>query len=191
MAPLYAAAAKKNAAAEGAAILYEDEATFRKDPTLYQTWAPIGFQPQVPTTGSREACKVFGAVNPYTARFHYRMDCAVFNAQTYVLFLEQLAREYYPQKIHVISDNASYHKKEEVWDFVREQHGRIALHFLPPYSPELNPVERTWHHVRMQATHNRYFVTLEELAATLKRVFRNIQIWPEQIAGYMAPFINN
>jgi transposase len=188
MAPLHPTQAKKNAFAERAEILYEDEASYRKDPTLYQTWSRVGSQPEIPTTGSRESCKVFGAVNLYTAQLNYR-TAEVFNTETYVYFLDYLLRVYHPRKIFLIVDNASYHKNEDVWDLLREARGKLRLWFLPPYSPELNGIERVWHHVRMQGTHNRYFETLEELRKSLRRVFSSIQASPSQIRGYLAPFI--
>jgi len=188
MAALHLSTAKKNAQKEGAAILYEDEASFRKDPTLYQTWARIASQPEVPTTGSRESCKVFGAVNLFNAKFTYHMD-TVFNADTYISFLDQVYSAYYPRKVWLINDNASYHKKAEVWDFVRSTRGFLKLYFIPPYSPSLNAIERIWHHVRMEATHNRYFETLEELRLVLRRTFASIRARPHQIEGYLYPFI--
>jgi transposase len=186
---LHVSTAKKNARGEGAAVLFEDEATFRKDPTLYQTWAKVASQPEIPTTGGRESCKVFGAVHLFTGRFTYGMD-TVFNAQTFVGFLERIVRSYYPRKVYLILDNASYHKKEEVWAFVRAEHGQLFLYFIPPYSPELNAIERVWHYVRIGATHNRYFESLWELDTSLRHTFRSIQSRPSQITGYLHPFIS-
>ena len=60
---------------------------------------------------------------------------------------------------------------------------------MPPYCPELNATERLWHHVRMSGTHNRYFSDKDELDNTLTRVFRSMQSDPEQIMGYVQPFI--
>ena len=59
---------------------------------------------------------------------------------------------------------------------------------LPPYSPDLNAVERLWHHTRLTGTHNRYFEDIDELNGTLTRVFRSMQRRPEQIHGYLQPF---
>jgi transposase len=113
----------------------------------------------------------------------------VFNAETFLRFLDQLLGIYFPQKIYLIIDNASYHKKEEVWDLVRAARGYLRLCFLPPYSPELNAIERVWHHVRLYATHNRYFDQLEELRMSLIRRFKSIQSFPNQIRGFLDPFI--
>lgn len=131
--------------------------------------------------------KLFGAVELYTARFQYHR-AAVFNAETYLDFLEQLARRYYPKRTHLIHDNASYHKDEGVVDWFKGNGSWLAVHPLPAYSPELNAVERIWHHTRVKGTHNRYFVNESELVGTLNRVFRDIQNHPNHICGYLQPF---
>lgn len=181
-------AIKRVVRAEGAVLLFVDEASFRQDPTLYRTWARTGQQPQVPTTGQRNTQKFFGGVSLYNGHFSYRHD-VVFNAQTYILFLERLLKRYFPRKIHSIHDNASYHKKEEVKLWFKDNRRHFQAHELPPYSPELNAIERIWHHVRMEATHDRYFPTVTELVQTVTSSFRDIQRWPSLIYGYLAPFI--
>lgn len=179
---------KRRVQSEGAALLFEDEASFRQDPTLYQTWARVGKQPLIPTTGQRNTQKIFGAINLYGSRFIYHQE-AVFNAATYWPFLEHIVRAHFPQKCHVIHDNASYHKDADVVLWAAEHRAYMELHRLPPYSPDLNATERIWHHVRMTATHNRYFPQPDELRRTLRATFCSIQRRPEQIRGYLAPFI--
>lgn len=188
MAPLYLSKPKKKARAKKAALIFEDEASFRQDSTLYSTWARQGCQPEVPVTGQRKSVKIFGCVELFTAKFVYHRD-TVFNAETYLVFLEQIARRYYPQPVILIQDNASYHKDKNVWLWFSENRKWLEVHNLPPYSPEFNATERIWHHTRITGTHNRYFATEQELVSTLICVFRQMQHSPEQITGYLQPFI--
>ena len=60
---------------------------------------------------------------------------------------------------------------------------------LSPYSPQFNPTERLWQHTRKNGTHNRSFLTVDELARTLTRVFRDMQSKPETISAYLQPFL--
>src|SRR5216684_3663087 len=69
---------------------------------------------EVPVTGERKNVKILGAIELWRTRFDYRQD-TVFNATTYLGFLEQLARRYRRQGAILIQDNASYHKDAEVW----------------------------------------------------------------------------
>lgn len=141
----------------------------------------------MPVTGQRKSVKVFGCVEVQSARFLYHRD-TVFNAATYLDFLEQVARAYYPRPVFWIQDNASYHKDREVYAWFADQQKWWATFLLPPYAPELNAEEQIWRHTRLAGTHNRYFVTVDELDETLTRVFRSIQHNPHQIKGYLQPF---
>ena len=187
MAPVHIPQAKKGAIENHGAMVFTDEASFRQDSTLYQTWARRGRQPQVPVTGQRKSIKILGAVEIFTARFYYHRD-EVFNAPTYLGFLDHVASKFYPGKTILIQDNASYHKDRDVYGWFAENRNWLEVHQLPPYSPELNPMERLWHHTRKEGTHNRYFVTVQEEYDTLVRVFRSMQKQPSQIRGYLRPF---
>ena len=135
--------------------------------------------------------KVFGAINLQKAKFIYRRD-TVFNAKTYQVFLEQMARtcrRSRTKRIHLIQDNASYHKDKEVWAWFKENRSWLEVHQLPAYCPEFNATERLWHHTRITGTHNRYFETEEKLLETLTCVFEGMQKYPDQIKGYLKPFL--
>jgi transposase len=169
------------------ALIFTDEASFRQDSTLHATGSRVGCPAQVPVTGERKNVKVFGAVELWRARFDYRRD-TVFNAATYLGFLEQLARRYRRQGAILMQDNASYHKDTEVWAWFRSNRHWLEVHQLPSYSPELHPTERLWQHTRKNGTHNRFFRSLDELLATLTRVFGEMQSHPQLIQPYLLPF---
>lgn len=143
----------------------------------------------MPVTGQRKSIKIFGAVEVREARFHYHRD-SVFNAHTYLSFLDQLAHVYYGHPTFLIQDNASYHKDRTVWAWFKKNRWWLEVTNLPPYAPEFNATERLWHHTRITGTHNRYFATEDELLTTLTRVFRGMQRNPTEICGYLAPFYN-
>ena len=140
----------------------------------------MGCPPQVPVTGARKSVKIFGAIELWRARFNYRQE-TVFNAATYLGFLDQLARGYRRRGAILIQDNASYHKDREVWAWFQSNRHWLEVHQLPPYSPELNPTERLWQHTRKNGTHNRFFSGVDSLLATLKRVFEEMQSYPQMI----------
>ena len=115
---------------------------------MHATWAKRGHTPQIPITGHRKSVKIFGCINIHTADFTYHQD-HVFNAETYLNFLEQVAEKYCHQHIFYIQDNASYHKDKKVWQWFKDHRNRIEVYNLPPYSPEFNATETLWHHTRM------------------------------------------
>jgi len=132
--------------------------------------------------------KVFGCIELLSAKFLYRRD-KVFNGETYLDFLEQVARHYYPRPVFWIQDNASYHHDGRVLEWFTSNGSWWTVANLPPYSPELNAAEPLWHHTRITGTHNRYFAHEGELYQTLTRVFRSMQQRPDQIRGYLRPFL--
>ena len=150
----------------------------------------MGHPPEVPVTGERKSVKILGAVELYRPSFHYQRD-AVFNADTYLAFMEQrIAPRYRRQGALLVQDNASYHKDKEVWRWFAAQRHWLEVYQLPPYSPEFNPAERLWQHTRKNGTHNRYYINLGELEGTLRRVFGEMQADPDIIRPYLRPFLS-
>jgi hypothetical protein len=122
---------------------------------------------------TRKSVGYFGAVRLRDGRFVYRREADAFNGQTFWAFMKQVhqASGRTGRRVVVITDNAKYHHAilHRPW---REAHaGRFALDYLPPYSPELNPIERVWKLTRRRATHNRYFPALHEVVAAVEGEF--------------------
>ena len=172
-------------------IVYEDEASFRQTPTLARTWAPRGCQPEIPTRGERNTQKILGAVSVPDSKFIWHHQADYFNASTYLAFVEDVLLPGFYRKgrrIFLIQDNASYHKKPEVYDWFQKHRRHLEVFLLPPYSPEFNATERIWYHTRHAATHNRFFNSPTELCDALFTTFREIQKYPSKIAGLTKPF---
>jgi len=155
---------------------------------LHATWSRVGHPPEIPVTGARKSIKILGAIELWKARFHYQRDC-VFNAETYLAFLQRLARCYRRQGAILVHDNASYHKKPLVQSWVEANGHWLEVQHLPKYSPELNPTERLWQYTRKNGTHDRYFEDEGQLSNTLTRVFGEMQTYPELIRPSILPFL--
>jgi transposase len=152
----------------------------------------LNSQPKIPTTGKRNTQKVLGAVAIASARFVYRIQEEYFNHQTYVSYLQdvvlsQLYRRNH--RIYLIQDNASYHKKPETYEWFKANRRYIEVQCLPSYQPELNAIERLWHHTRTKATHNRFHETVESLRLSLHQTFDEMQKSRELIKGYLQPYL--
>jgi transposase len=96
-----------------------------------------------------------------------------FNAVTFERFLRRLWRVAAPSRrlIVVIADNAKYHHARLHADWRHQHAERFSLDFLPPYSPELNPIERVWKLTRRLCLHNRYFPILEMVIEAVEHQF--------------------
>jgi transposase len=143
----------------------EDEVHFQRHSSLIRMWSPRGQQPRVLSPSVRDKVGFFGALDLKTGRLLTR-EAPTFNAETFGDFVRYLLQSIHG-KIYLILDNARWHKAEALKELFCTNRGRIVRIFLPPYSPELNPVERVWRITRRQVTHNRYFQSNEDLKASL------------------------
>jgi transposase len=122
---------------------------------------------------TRQKAGYYGAVRLRDGKFFGQREADIFNADGFWHFLLDLhqAARVSGRKIVVISDKAKWHhaRLHQPW---REQVAAdFALHFLPPYSPELNPIERVWKLVRRLCLHNQYFGHLEDVIAAVEECF--------------------
>jgi transposase len=97
-------------------------------------------------------------------------EASVFNGDTFRNFLSYLINST-NNHILLILDRASYHRAKSLKPFLEQYQSRLTLIFLPPYSPELNSIERVWRITRRKVTHNRYFPTLIDLQTALTNQF--------------------
>jgi transposase len=115
---------------------------------------------------TRKSVACFGAVNLRTGVL-VKQHSPWFNAETFEAFLRLLLRHRAKGKrMVVLLDNAKYHHSRSLAPLRRKYRRALTLLYLPPYSPQFNPIERVWKLARRLATHNRYFATLDELLAT-------------------------
>jgi len=112
----------------------------------------------------------------------------VFNGYTFLGFLKVLVRRY-RSKLFLIIDNGPCHNLDaEGRAWLEANAHRVALHRLPPYSPELNAIEGVWKTTRKLATHNRYFPTPEHRDASLIDTFERFRAKPALIDGHVERF---
>jgi len=101
-----------------------------------------------------------------------------FNQLVFIEFLERLIRQHPERKVHLVVDGHSSHRAKLVKKWVAERADRIELHFLPGYSPHLNPVELLNHDVKANAVGRRRPRTLAELIAEVRSYLHRRQRQP-------------
>ena len=126
----------------------------------------------------RKSVGYFGAVRLRDGRGLFQKETGMFEGATFWPFLQRLrlASAASGRTVIVITDNAKYHhaKLHQAWR--QEQAPAFTLDYLPPYSPELNPIERVWKRTRRTCVHNVYFPTLHHL---VERVEEQFLAWSE------------
>jgi transposase len=135
-------------------------------------WITKGFDKIIPTTASRTRMNIMGAIELSTMNvFHSEHE--TINAQSVAVLFAQLKHAYpTAKKLHIILDQAGYHRSEELAMYAEANN--IQLHFLPPYSPNLNPIERLWKVMNEEVRNNRYFKSAKEFRESIRGFFSRI-----------------
>lgn len=125
--------------------------------------------PQIKSPSGREKMSVFGALSE-NGQFVFEQS-QVFNTVTFQQFLQKLISTPVTgktvtgerKKILLVLDNAKYHHAKALQPWLESVSDLLELCFLPPYSPDINIIERLWKKTRREVTHNRYFEKLESI----------------------------
>jgi len=181
----------KQAQEKKAVILFGDEVSFAQWGSLSKTWAPIGKQPKIKTTGKRKGMKVFGAIGFFNGDFHFMETPDKFNAQTYVQFLKMVVSQYQCPVI-LIEDGAKYHNGPDARNFKEkmQSEGKMFVYRLPSYSPDYNPIEKLWRKTKRDATHCKYFATFDALKSAVINAFEKYLRDASKVLGVMKKLRN-
>ena len=132
----------------GAKIFFLDEAGVRSDQVLGRTWGLRGHTPEVATSGKRQSVSAISAVNAL-GEFWFEIYSERLNAAKFIELLKHFMRgRKYP--VFLVLDGHPAHIAKVVAQYVQSRKGRLELHFLPGYAPELNPDEFVWNHLKRQ-----------------------------------------
>jgi putative transposase len=97
------------------------------------------------------------------------------NTTSFFAFLLWVVRQYPGRKVVMVLDNVKYHHAKRLKPILARYSHLIELVFLPPYSPDLNPMERVWWYMRKKITHNRYLETMENRIAAFDALMAEFQ----------------
>jgi putative transposase len=149
---------------DGETVVFEDEVDINTNPKIGSMWMPRGKQAEVVTPGTNVKRYIAASLHWPTGKFLATEPGTQRNAALFVAHLHDLRRWLRCYRhIHVICDNAAFHKSRLVQEFVAEWGHRISIHFLPTYSPQTNPIERVWWHLHEEVTRNHRCRNIDEL----------------------------
>ncbi|MGZ5136018.1 MAG: IS630 family transposase [Flavitalea sp.] len=118
-------------------------------------WIRRGERKEILTNTGRQRLNLSGAIDISTRKVFIRED-ETLNADSTIAFLKMLEAGYPDrEKVHVFCDNARYYKNKDVMAYLSGS--KVHMHFLPPYSPNLNPIERLWKFMNEHVLYNRYY----------------------------------
>ena len=141
--------------------MFQDEAGFGRINKPKYYWCKKGFRPTVPCHHIREYRYAYGAVEPLTGESFF-LVMPLCNTACMNVFLQKLSEEYPNDRILLCCDGAAWHKSKGL--IVPDN---IRLFYIPPYTPEMNPIEQIWRELRRIGFRNEIFSTLEKVVDRL------------------------
>jgi len=118
-------------------------------------WIKTGVRKELASNSGRSRLNLSGALDLLTSKLHVQEDVTL-NAASTISFLKKIESAYPSKtKVYLFTDNARYYKNKEVAKFLKDS--KIEMRFLPPYSPNLNPIERVWKWMKERVIYNTYY----------------------------------
>ena len=168
----------------GYEIIAIDEAKFQLTTTYKKIWFPRGETPRAAFFWSSKKLTTFGALTS-NHKFYYDFYDSQ-NSLTFKHFLRTLFSKLSKRKGYVlVLDNVGYHKTQCIKNLLQE-YPNINVEYLPPYSPELNPIETCWKVTKNNVTKSQYFSNLENMQEALE-TFWSKHIFMQNFMHYLCP----
>lgn len=136
---------------------------------ILKCWMKIGTQKRIPMPTARRQSQILaGALNWRTEQVHCR-ELAHLDSENIIAYLEWLLTEVYPQQqVVLVLDNAAFHHSAAVQAALTCFEQRVLVLWLPPYSPDLNPIERFWKHLKATVCANYLYASIDQLLQSVR-----------------------
>ncbi|WP_190818030.1 IS630 family transposase [Saccharopolyspora pogona] len=167
---------------EGALILWLDQTGIRSDATVARTWAPAGQTPVVGKTGKRFSVNAMCAIGN-KGELYFTVYTGSFNGKVFLSFLDRLTR-HLDRKVHLIVDGHPVHRRKTIQQWITKHAEAIAMHFLPGYSPELNPDELLNADLKRTVSTSTAPKTRAELKQAVRSFLHRLQKLPDRVRSY-------
>lgn len=156
-------------------LLFQDEARFGRMSDPARCWAPFPQRPLVERALVREFRYFYAAIGPQGGTLHWRVSENM-KTEDMSRFLNQVGLSHPDRHVIMVLDGASSHKAKAL-----AIPDNLSLIHLPPYSPELNPVEILWHELREKHCSNRVFDTLDAVQAKVEQGLSQLAVHREAV----------
>lgn len=166
-----------------AMLYFQDESAVSLVPVLGKTWAKKGKSPKIKVTGNRGSICVSSAISP-AGRMVFRIEKENVTSKSFIDFIKQIIKQHQWRKIIAIVDNSPTHTSKAVNDFIAENKNKIAIYYLPTYSPDLNPDEEVWNHLKNQKLKAHQAKNKKEFRPLVLSKLRSIQRSPNLIKSF-------
>ena len=146
-------------------------------------WIKKGVEKQLRSNTGRDRININGAYNVEDRKVIVREDESI-NAESTLLLIQQIILSQLTGNIYLIADNAKYYRAKRVREFL-DNHERVKIIFLPPYSPNLNVIERLWLFFKKKKLWNRHYEKFADFKQECLSFFENIRQYDDELKTLM------
>lgn len=165
------------------AILFGDGVHPQHNTTCSKAWIKKGEMQEVKSNTGRSRVNIHGAYNPATQEIVIHED-ETLNTENTKKFFRKIEAYYTDKvKIYLILDNARYYKNKEINEYLTTS--RIEILYLPPYSPNLNLIERLWKFMRKKVINNKFYEKFALFKKTLLEFFVNSEKYKDELTSFI------
>lgn len=172
----------RQAKRDNADIYFWDESGFRADSVHGRTWGAKGHTPVVSVPGQRQGISAASAVSAKGA-FWFATYKGGLNGTLFITLLRRMMRGR-RKPLHLVVDGLPAHKTRAVRDYVNELDGKLTLHVLPGYAPDLNPDELVWSHAKRTGNARRPLQAGERLEERVANQLADIGKRPSLVRSF-------
>lgn len=148
---------------------------------MTRTWGLRGHTPVIQQSFTWKQMSAIAGLSWW--RFYFRFVDGAVRSEQIIEFLAALKRQI-RRKLLIVWDGVGAHKSRRVRDWLEQQNGRIAISFLPPYAPELNPVEAIWAYLKKHEIANLCPTHLAQVSDFARRRLKSMQRRPKLIRAF-------
>lgn len=167
------------------AVVFIDAVHPQHNTTPSKIWSQVGQPRWIESNTGRERLNINGAYNPFSTDIIVRQDKTI-NGLSTIELLKQISHFYQNTKslVYVFSDNGRSNKSRIVKEWL-DQQSLIKMIYLPPYSPNLNLIERLWKFMRKKVINTRYYSELKDFKKAINSFFDNINEYKQEIKSFI------
>ena len=150
-------------------------------------WIKRGQDKWLSSNGGRKRYNLTGMINGNKPEQITLVHAKSINEDVIIELLKQVNRRYrHLKKVYIWSDQARYYTSKKVKKWVANQQ-RIVLQYLPPYSPNLNLIERLWKIMRKKVINNIYYEKYEDFVKAIDSFYKNIKFYKKELRSLITP----
>jgi transposase len=173
--------------AENTVVCYMDAVHPQHNTRSDYAWIKVGKKKEMPSNTGRKRININGAMNALQPEEVTIVEAQTINAQSTQLLFDKLLQRYHDKDtIYVLADNARYYTNTALKDWLA-QNTKIQLLHLPPYSPNLNLIERLWKFMRKKVINRHYYQKFEDFKTAVLGFFEHIGHYKEELKTLITP----